>query len=221
MKPEILRWVKIVVLRTVREKRLTHLDVDTLISAGFEGYSQSLGRFDESRGVAFKTFAEYRIRGAVLDEVRKMIGDERCKNKRPTQVSDFDFTRLGDDNRISNVFESQLDVDKFFAMIPLDARDTKVLRCRIDGMNLKEIGSEFGFSESRASQVLATIKRQIYPWFREYLGTNFRLVTYRCPECHHDNEAAEFSSSFDCEKCEADVTVKDGVTSLKFGEGSA
>lgn len=45
---------------------------DDLISAGTVGLNDALDRFDASKGAKFKTFAEYRIRGAMLDELRKM-----------------------------------------------------------------------------------------------------------------------------------------------------
>ena len=44
---------------------------DDLLAAGFEGLLQAKSRFDESRGVQFNTFAYYRIRGAMIDHVRK------------------------------------------------------------------------------------------------------------------------------------------------------
>lgn len=44
---------------------------DDLVSAGFEGLLQAKARFDPERGVQFNTFAYYRIRGAVIDAVRK------------------------------------------------------------------------------------------------------------------------------------------------------
>jgi RNA polymerase sigma factor for flagellar operon FliA len=54
--------------------RLAHrlppqLSVEDLISVGIMGLLESLQRFTEGR-VKFKTFAEYRIKGAMLDELR-------------------------------------------------------------------------------------------------------------------------------------------------------
>lgn len=46
-------------------------DQDDLLAAGFEGLLQAKSRFDDSRGVQFNTFAYYRIRGAMIDAVRK------------------------------------------------------------------------------------------------------------------------------------------------------
>jgi len=204
MKPEILKWVKLVTLKTVRDKRLPNSDIETLLSAGCLGYTQALKRFDPSRNVKFKTFAEYRIKGAVLDEVRKMIGDERCKNKRPTQVEDYD---MGQIEEPSASIESIIDTEYFFKSLPLDSRGLEILKCRIDGMNLREIGKKMGFSESRASQLLAEIKTEIYPWFKEYLGSNFALVKHACPECGHSNEMLSVTTRFECEKCRAEMRI--------------
>lgn len=167
MRPEILRWVKIVVLRTIREKRLSHLDVDELISCGLYGYAQCLKRFDPNRGVKFKTYAEYRIKGAVLDEVRKIIGDERCKTKRPRQSYDYDLSLVDDDSQFSDI-ESMIDLNSKLESLNLTEKEIEILKSRIEGNSLLEIGQKFGFSESRASQILVEIKSVLTPWLIGY-----------------------------------------------------
>ncbi len=47
------------------------IDVENLESAGVLGLVEAAHRFDAGRGVQFKTFAYSRIRGAVLDELRR------------------------------------------------------------------------------------------------------------------------------------------------------
>lgn len=46
------------------------VDFDDLVSAGLIGLMQSVERFDASKGFKFKTYAEFRIRGAMIDELR-------------------------------------------------------------------------------------------------------------------------------------------------------
>ncbi len=46
------------------------LSVQDLVSVGVMGLLDSLQRYTEGRGAKFKTFTEYRIRGAMLDELR-------------------------------------------------------------------------------------------------------------------------------------------------------
>ncbi len=47
-----------------------HLDQEDLMSAAVIGLITAAERFDPSRGVQFKTFAEQRIRGTIIDELR-------------------------------------------------------------------------------------------------------------------------------------------------------
>ena len=46
--------------------------VEDLIAFGFQGLLEARQRFDATKGVAFKSFAYYRVRGAILDGVRAM-----------------------------------------------------------------------------------------------------------------------------------------------------
>jgi RNA polymerase sigma factor for flagellar operon FliA len=47
------------------------LDVDNLESAGTLGLVEAASRFDPDRGVKFEAYAGWRIRGAILDELRR------------------------------------------------------------------------------------------------------------------------------------------------------
>lgn len=46
--------------------------IEDLVAFGFQGLLEARQRFDSSKGVAFKSFAYYRVRGAILDGVRAM-----------------------------------------------------------------------------------------------------------------------------------------------------
>jgi len=54
----------------VTPKLPPHLDQQDLMSAAVIGLINAADRFDRSRGVLFKTFAEQHIRGTILDELR-------------------------------------------------------------------------------------------------------------------------------------------------------
>ncbi len=56
----------------VRKELDLHCELDDLVAWGFQGLIEARARFDSSRGVQFGTFAHYRVRGAVIDGVRKM-----------------------------------------------------------------------------------------------------------------------------------------------------
>ena len=48
------------------------MNKDDMKSAGMVGLLDAANKFDPSKKILFKTFAEYRIRGAILDEMRKL-----------------------------------------------------------------------------------------------------------------------------------------------------
>ncbi len=47
-----------------------HVEVDDLISSGVIGLIDAIEKFDPSRDIQFKTYAEFRIKGAMLDDLR-------------------------------------------------------------------------------------------------------------------------------------------------------
>jgi RNA polymerase sigma factor for flagellar operon FliA len=59
------------VARQLSRSLAADTDFDELVSAGAIGLMNALDSFDLSRGLAFSTFAAPRIRGAILDELRR------------------------------------------------------------------------------------------------------------------------------------------------------
>jgi RNA polymerase sigma factor for flagellar operon FliA len=62
------------------------LDVEDLISVGTMGLLSALKRYDPTRDIKFRTFAEYRIRGMMLDEIRAMDWVPRSVRSRRDQI---------------------------------------------------------------------------------------------------------------------------------------
>jgi RNA polymerase sigma factor for flagellar operon FliA len=48
----------------------SNIELDDLISAGVIGLMDAIDKYDPTRDNKFKTYAEFRIRGAILDELR-------------------------------------------------------------------------------------------------------------------------------------------------------
>lgn len=49
-----------------------NVDYDDLVGYGIFGLIDAVDKFDYNKGVKFETYASFRIRGAILDEIRKM-----------------------------------------------------------------------------------------------------------------------------------------------------
>lgn len=63
-----------------------HIELDDLISSGLVGLLDAMDRFDFSRGIKFGTFAEFRIRGAMLDYLREMDWFPRSARQRAANL---------------------------------------------------------------------------------------------------------------------------------------
>src|SRR5690606_41562635 len=59
------------VTRQLSKTLAADFDFDELVSCGVIGLMNAVESFDASRGLAFSTFAAPRIRGAILDELRR------------------------------------------------------------------------------------------------------------------------------------------------------
>jgi RNA polymerase sigma factor for flagellar operon FliA len=58
------------------------LNVEDLVSVGTLGLLDAMGKFDPTRNTKFRTYAEFRIRGSMLDEIRAMDWVPRSVRKR-------------------------------------------------------------------------------------------------------------------------------------------
>jgi RNA polymerase sigma factor FliA len=63
-----------------------HISCESLISAGVIGLMDALNKYDPEKNVQFKTYAEFRIRGAMLDELRAMDWVPRSIRQKATQL---------------------------------------------------------------------------------------------------------------------------------------
>ena len=60
------------VARRIHERLPQHVDLDDLVSAGVVGLIDAFSKFDRNKKVQFKSYAQFRIRGAILDSLRTL-----------------------------------------------------------------------------------------------------------------------------------------------------
>jgi RNA polymerase sigma factor (sigma-70 family) len=139
------------------------IDIEELRSAAYLGLTEAANRFDESRGIAFSTFAYPRILGAIIDFVRQMGWGKRNDPKRAYGLDAIEEILAPKDCNLEEMFEVIAhDVDK---------RTEQILRCYfIDENSMKEVGDKFEISESRISQLITQCKIRIkHNWKLENL----------------------------------------------------
>jgi len=58
--------------RRIHERLPQHVDLEDLVSAGVVGLIDAFSKFDHTKKVQFKSYAQFRIRGAILDSLRTL-----------------------------------------------------------------------------------------------------------------------------------------------------
>jgi RNA polymerase sigma factor for flagellar operon FliA len=74
------------IARRIHERLPGSVSLDDLVSTGIVGLISAIDHFDPKMNVKLKTYAEYKIRGAILDSLRGMDWAPRQQRKRVKQI---------------------------------------------------------------------------------------------------------------------------------------
>jgi len=74
------------IARRIHERLPESVNLDDLISTGTIGLIAAIDRFDAGHNVKLKTYAEYKIRGAILDSLRGLDWAPRQQRRRSKQI---------------------------------------------------------------------------------------------------------------------------------------
>ena len=97
------------------------VQLDDLIQAGMIGLLEAARNYDGSKGASFETFAGIRIRGAMIDEIRRGDWVPRSVHRNSRRISDAIDTieqELGRDARDQEIAASmQVSLDEYHEML--------------------------------------------------------------------------------------------------------
>src|SRR5881227_2956427 len=74
------------IARRIQERLPESIVLDDLISTGVLGLISAIDHFDPAQNVKLKTYAEYKIRGAILDSLRGLDWAPRQKRRKAKQI---------------------------------------------------------------------------------------------------------------------------------------
>lgn len=74
------------IARRIHERLPESVSLEDLVSTGIVGLISAIDRFDPTHNVKLKTYAEYKIRGAILDSLRGLDWAPRQQRKRVKQI---------------------------------------------------------------------------------------------------------------------------------------
>jgi len=97
-----------------------NISKEELISAGIVGLIDALDKFNSAMGIKFQTYAEHRIKGAMLDELRKMDWIPRSIRKDIHRIEDairavkYRLGREPEDHEVAQ--EMDIDIDSYYKL---------------------------------------------------------------------------------------------------------
>lgn len=92
-----------------------NVEYDDLVGYGTFGLIDAVDKFDYSKGVKFETYASLRIRGAILDQIRKMDWIPRSIRQKQRKIDvayqnlEIRYGRLASDEEIASELEISVD----------------------------------------------------------------------------------------------------------------
>lgn len=94
------------------------VEYDDLVSYGIFGLIDAIDKFDYGKGIKFETYASLRIRGSILDQIRKMDWIPRSVRQKQKQMDaaiskiEADENRVATDDEVAN--ELGISIDEYY-----------------------------------------------------------------------------------------------------------
>jgi RNA polymerase sigma factor for flagellar operon FliA len=131
----------------ISAKLPSHVELNDLVSAGVLGLLDAVEKFDPGRGVKFKTYAELRVKGAILDSLRNLDWAPRSLRKRSKDLEKVHkeleqrFGRPATDKEVCD--ELGISLEEFFELVD-----------QIKGLNLGSFHEMASQEDDRSSEPL-------------------------------------------------------------------
>jgi RNA polymerase sigma factor for flagellar operon FliA len=133
------------VARKIHERLPESVCFDDLLSAGVVGLIQAIDNFDPRQNVKLKTFAEFRIRGSILDSLRETDWAPRLKRK---QAREFESAIARLEQRLGRVPEEA----EIAGEVGLSVDEYRQKLTEMEGLNIGEL--EFTRDDNETSVIL-------------------------------------------------------------------
>jgi RNA polymerase sigma factor for flagellar operon FliA len=109
------------IAQRIATKLPSHVELNDLVGAGVLGLLDAIEKFDPMRGVKFKTYAELRVKGAILDSLRSLDWAPRSLRKKSKDLErvyrDLEqrMGRPATDKEVCD--EMQISLNEFYELI--------------------------------------------------------------------------------------------------------
>jgi len=109
------------IAQRISAKLPSHVELNDLVGAGVLGLMDAIEKFDPSRAVKFKTYAELRIKGAILDSLRSLDWAPRSLRKKSKDLEkvykelEQRLSRPASDKEVCD--EMSISLDEFYELV--------------------------------------------------------------------------------------------------------
>jgi RNA polymerase sigma factor for flagellar operon FliA len=125
----------------IRERLPQHVALEDLVNAGVIGLLEASQNFDSSKNAQFRTFAKFRIRGAILDSLRELDWGSRSLRRKGREISDVTA-------RLESTLGREPTESEIAAEAHMELEHLQKLLTQIDGLYL--VGQHAATSHDRA-----------------------------------------------------------------------
>lgn len=131
-------WVEMIAKR-LHSTLPAHVSFDDLMQAGLLGLIDAHKRFDPSQGFLFKTFAEYRVKGAMLDELREQ---DILSRKERENVKEIEKTRGDLESELKRAPTDQEIADRLKMSVERFRQLQNIIQISVDHLGIFDDGTK-------------------------------------------------------------------------------
>ena len=150
------------IARRIHERLPPHVSFDDLVQAGMLGLIDAVDKFDSQKNVQFLSYARYRIRGAILDNLRQLDWGPRNLRQQARRLEQASRELTGELGHLPSGSE-------IASKLGLPIEDFQRLLGDLDGLRLESLHHWAG-EETREQHVPVAIRPEEDPF-----QTTFRL----------------------------------------------
>jgi RNA polymerase sigma factor for flagellar operon FliA len=129
------------IARRIHERLPQHVAFEDLVHAGVLGLIEALRKYDASKNVQFKSFAQFRIRGAILDSLRELDWGSRRLRRKARSIDQAT-------ERLAAKLGRQPDEEEIAAELGIQLTALHQLLSHLDGLEL--VGQQTPSGEDRS-----------------------------------------------------------------------
>ncbi len=147
------------VARSIHERLPQHVELEELVGAGTLGLVDAARKFDGAKNVLFRSYAQFRVRGAILDSLRSLDWSPRELRRKARSVEDARRQLEGRLGRLPQ--ESELAAELGFSLLHLQQ-----LIGELKGLEIGTLHAERGEDSGEEELAFLPARETDCPLFR-------------------------------------------------------